>query len=377
MKAALLLQKTGFALGVLLLVGLGACRGSKEEVEAGAVLLRFELGDGVPAPDELRVFVSDDAGPIWDDVRVPAQGSLPPPQGRILGTYLIQPGTTNGDLAIDVRGLAAGTLVAEGTMLIAPAERSRGMFDLVLGPVVVTDASSDAGAASDGLTSDTGPSGGDAATMDAARDAVEDVGPKQDAPKEAGLPPADAAVDLAGDGPVDALPDVVAPMDTSPPPDAAPEAPPACAFAGGCDLPLGATCGNNAQCRSLACVDGVCCDNACNGVCRACNLAGHVGTCYNRPAGTDPDGDCKAFGLSCGGNGACVWNGAKGLGDACVQAGECSSGSCKDGVCCNTACNGPCESCMGGTCRPVTKGLDAPECVAPMHCNATSRCVAD
>jgi hypothetical protein len=374
MKAASLLRRICFGLGVFLL-GLAGCRGSKEEVESGAVLLRFQLGDGVPALDELRVFVSDEAGPIWDDVRVPAQGSLPPPQGRLLGTYLIQPGTTNGNLAIDVRGLAGGTLVAEGTMLIAPAERTRGMFDLVLGPVVVTDASPDAGSASDGLAADAGEL--DVATTDAARDAVEDVAQKQDAAKDAGLPPADAPVDVAGDRPLDALPDIVTPMDTSPLVDAAPEAPPACAFAGGCDLPLGATCGNNAQCRSVACVDGVCCDNACNGVCRACNLPGHVGTCYNRPAGTDPDGDCKVTGLSCGGNGACVWNGLKGLGDACVQAGECTSGSCKDGVCCNTACTGPCESCMGGTCRPVTKGFDAPECVAPMHCNATSRCVAD
>jgi len=358
MKAAALLNRLCFSVGLVVVLGLGGCRGSKEEVESGAILLRFELAEGLAVPDELRVFVADEGGPLWDDVRVPAQGILPPPQGRLLGTYLIQPGTTRGNLAIDVRGLATGALVAEGMLVIAPAERSRGTFELVLGPVLTTDA----GADGDGLAPDAsegsdarGESPGDAATLEA-RDASEEVAPKLDAMKEVGVPPVDAPVDVAADGPADSAPDLAGPMDVAPPRDVTPEAP-SCLFAGGCNLPLGATCGNNAQCQSLSCIDGVCCDNACNGVCRACNLPGHIGTCYNRPAGTDPDGDCKVTGFSCGGNGACVWNGVKALGDACLQAAECSSGSCKDGVCCNTACNGPCESCMGGTCQPVTKGL--------------------
>lgn len=375
MKAAALVRWLCVSVGLVLVVG--GCRGSKEEVETGAVLLRFELADGLVAPEELRVFVSDEGGPLWDDVRVPAQGTLPPPQGRLLGTYLIQPGTTRGNLAIDVRGVATGVVVAEGMLVIAPAERSRGTFELTLGPVVTTDAGAESDALAADAADDQAEPSVDAATMDAqTRDASDDVAPKLDAAKEAGAPPVDAPVDVATDGPADVAPDVAGPMDVAPPRDLAPEAP-ACAFAGGCNLPLGATCGNNAQCQSLSCVDGVCCDNACNGVCRACNLPGHIGTCYNRPVGTDPDGDCRVTGFSCGGNGACVWNGVKAIGEACLQAGECSSGSCKDGVCCNTACNGPCESCVGGTCRPVTKDFDAPECVAPMRCNAASRCVAD
>lgn len=47
----------------------------------------------------------------------------------------------------------------------------------------------------------------------------------------------------------------------------------------------------------------------------------------------------------------------KALGEACSSAGECESGFCADGVCCNTACGGQCEACAGatkGTCTPVT-----------------------
>ena len=47
----------------------------------------------------------------------------------------------------------------------------------------------------------------------------------------------------------------------------------------------------------------------------------------------------------------------KPLGEACASAGECESGFCADGVCCNTACGGQCEACAGatkGTCAIVT-----------------------
>lgn len=47
----------------------------------------------------------------------------------------------------------------------------------------------------------------------------------------------------------------------------------------------------------------------------------------------------------------------KPIGEVCSSAGECESGFCADGVCCNTACGGQCEACAGatkGTCTPVT-----------------------
>src|SRR5690606_12448828 len=41
----------------------------------------------------------------------------------------------------------------------------------------------------------------------------------------------------------------------------------------------GQICGNGAECLSGHCVDGLCCDAACDGDCQACDLAGSEGVC--------------------------------------------------------------------------------------------------
>src|SRR5436190_371703 len=56
---------------------------------------------------------------------------------------------------------------------------------------------------------------------------------------------------------------------------------------------LGVPCAAGTECTSTLCVDGVCCDKACNGTCEACNVAGSVGRCAPVPAGQDPDKECK------------------------------------------------------------------------------------
>ncbi len=67
-------------------------------------------------------------------------------------------------------------------------------------------------------------------------------------------------------------------------------------------LNLGANCSTDNQCLSNACVDGRCCDGNCFGNCRACDLAGSVGTCSLVVAGQDPDNECIG---TCNGNGGC------------------------------------------------------------------------
>ncbi|HMC93136.1 MAG TPA: hypothetical protein VKO16_00045, partial [Polyangia bacterium] len=52
--------------------------------------------------------------------------------------------------------------------------------------------------------------------------------------------------------------------------------------------PLGHVCGAASECASKQCVDGVCCDTACAGGCRSCNLAGSPGKCSMIAAG-NPD----------------------------------------------------------------------------------------
>ncbi len=128
-------------------------------------------------------------------------------------------------------------------------------------------------------------------------------------------------------------------------------------------LAQGIACTQNAECSSGFCVDGRCCNTACNGTCQACSLAkkgaGANGTCGVIVANTDPDNECAAG--ECNGAGACeVANGS-----ACTLATQCLSGFCADGVCCDTACSGLCQACSllktgaaNGTCSNVVPGTD-------------------
>ncbi|MEM9696212.1 MAG: hypothetical protein AAGA56_26945 [Myxococcota bacterium] len=70
--------------------------------------------------------------------------------------------------------------------------------------------------------------------------------------------------------------------------------------AGGEEPPLldnGAPCSINAECSSQRCVDGVCCDSACNRVCESCRSV-HTGSQDGRCAaireGDDPFNQCDA-----------------------------------------------------------------------------------
>lgn len=79
----------------------------------------------------------------------------------------------------------------------------------------------------------------------------------------------------------------------------------ACNGAGTCTLNNGSACSSGAQCASGFCVDGVCCNSSCTGLCKACNVAGSVGTCSNIVAGADPANEC-AGPATCNGAGACT-----------------------------------------------------------------------
>jgi len=64
-------------------------------------------------------------------------------------------------------------------------------------------------------------------------------------------------------------------------------------------------------------------------------------------------------------------DGGKGNGTACVTDGECGSGFCADGVCCNERCDDVCVSCKlpttMGTCTPYAAGVDPEmECAAKL-----------
>ena len=182
---------------------------------------------------------------------------------------------------------------------------------------------------------------------------------------------------------------------------------------------VGQSCTSAAGCSTGSCVDGVCCTSASCPVCSSCNLSGSVGNCSNVPANT-ADGTCvgacptatSASGL-CNGNGSCLgtttcqpgytcsggicatscttnsacasgygcFNGSclKNPGITCSANTDCGSGFCVQGVCCNNACSGSCQTCTAtpGTCTPTASGgapRDPSFCPVTATCGDTGKC---
>ncbi|MFO0588296.1 MAG: hypothetical protein U0441_12180 [Polyangiaceae bacterium] len=128
-----------------------------------------------------------------------------------------------------------------------------------------------------------------------------------------------------------------------------------------CQLLLvnGSLCGQDGTiCKSGFCADGVCCNEACDGLCESCNQANTAGTCTPLPAGKAESGDCSMSNQACNGAGQCAFVD----GQTCAIDPECVKGNCVDGVCCDTACTGTCVSCnvtdKEGTCAAIPAGTD-------------------
>jgi hypothetical protein len=83
-----------------------------------------------------------------------------------------------------------------------------------------------------------------------------------------------------------------------------------CTGSGACAAPQadGLACALDAECDNGHCVDGVCCNNVCGGLCQACTAAkkgqGIDGVCGAVKVNTDPDDEC-AGAKNCNGVGAC------------------------------------------------------------------------
>ncbi|HZO14170.1 MAG TPA: hypothetical protein VFB62_12950 [Polyangiaceae bacterium] len=85
-------------------------------------------------------------------------------------------------------------------------------------------------------------------------------------------------------------------------------------------------------------------------------------------------GICNAEGTCQAGAG-----GGLGFGEPCTSSEVCASGNCADGVCCESACDGVCESCnlagREGTCAADAEGTDpADECVGEAACDGSGAC---
>jgi hypothetical protein len=174
------------------------------------------------------------------------------------------------------------------------------------------------------------------------------------------------------------------------------------------DQPQGQACARGAECQSGFCVDGVCCDTACEGTCQACAAAlkeggGADGVCGPALTATDPHDDCADEPLlGCDRNGLCDGKGSCALyaagvvcqpatcvsdaqggfrlgefvcdGSGTCQASEgasCGAFGCEQGVC-KTSCAGDDDCaeeayCGGGLCvarKPLGGGCqEARECL--------------
>lgn len=162
------------------------------------------------------------------------------------------------------------------------------------------------------------------------------------------------------------------------------------------DLPPARGCSRNSECASNFCVDGVCCDKACNDACESCNLVGKAGICTPLADKTfDPEPRCGP-GQYCSAEGTCTLPAPeppvvlpptvidkRPAGAGCTSNDVCGSGVCKDAVCCDRACEGTCEACnvLGqppGQCTPFARGTDPEEECGGSGavCDGASACTA-
>jgi hypothetical protein len=131
----------------------------------------------------------------------------------------------------------------------------------------------------------------------------------------------------------------------------------------------GGACGSTADCDGLACVDGVCCEQATCATCQSCNGLAGAGLCT--PVTNADDPDTCAGASTCDASGVCKLQ----IGQSCAAAGDCASTFCVGGTCCNRACDHSCEICTPtgavGTCVTAPAGTAAAACGAFL-CNGTS-----
>jgi hypothetical protein len=168
---------------------------------------------------------------------------------------------------------------------------------------------------------------------------------------------------------------------------------------------LGSLCSAPEECKTGLCVDGVCCESACDGVCSQCSAEGKCDVvpaddaacpeltcdaadqCTTYPAALT-ENRCEALGqcrtsctgtpidagqlctdavdfigeARCDGQGNCG-DGRLANGAACTVGGECVSDQCVDGVCCAEACDGVCEVCAAPDGACVALAPDSAEAV--------------
>jgi len=142
----------------------------------------------------------------------------------------------------------------------------------------------------------------------------------------------------------------------------------------------GDSCDDADDCLSRYCVDGVCCNNACDGECEACTegkTGSANGTCAPIPAGLDPEHECPDpdDASSCGPDGKCDGDGGCRL--FAPNTVECEPPSCIGNDVANAAsyCDGlgGCPDASTEDCEPYA--CDAGACMS--FCSSDEHCSED
>ena len=181
---------------------------------------------------------------------------------------------------------------------------------------------------------------------------------------------------------------------TSVPAGGAPRTPSVCPASAASGCGLDGTCDGTGGCRQYVsgtvCKPGACSDESVVGV----NVCDGLGHCKPGPATICAPFNCdsatRACISTCRSNADCVPGilcvngscGPKPPGALCGKDGDCASGFCADGVCCNIGCRGACVSCNQtgrlGTCWPVDPGANDPHGMCqdkgPASCGQTGAC---
>ena len=100
---------------------------------------------------------------------------------------------------------------------------------------------------------------------------------------------------------------------------------------------LGSSCMQSQECASDSCVDGFCCNSACDELCFSCsaeNTGADNGVCSPLSDGKDDADDCVG-GLACNGQGACH---SSEEGSSCNEDYECTTNNCKGNFCRSSLC---------------------------------------
>lgn len=210
---------------------------------------------------------------------------------------------------------------------------------------------------------DTGPgASSDASTEPVAQDTAQTVVPEPDADQGAGgaggvgSTPSDGGTDMSGSGGAGGSPGIDAGKGDV-----------------GIDVPVGGFGGGLGGNGGSVATGGTTTSTG------GTSATGGSGTSSTNPCGGTTklcNGSCIPLSSCCGGcsgdkpvcsNGTCV---ARALGDTCTLGTECATGVCADGVCCNVACDGQCESCA----LPTSKGTCTPTTTQRTPCTGTGVC---